>query len=359
MIPLILALDACPHIENTVCVTAQHREMLDQMLNAFNIKPHYDLNLMKAGQTLSDIACRVLKGLEGILREAGPDILFVHGDTLTTFASSLAAFFAFNHNEKRLLLGHVEAGLRSYDKFRPYPEEINRKLTTVLSDYHFAPTQTAREHLLKENIPGESIFVTGNTAVDLLKYTVKADYRFNDETLNKLDFGRRVVTMTAHRSENLGRPLESICRAVNRLTHDFEDITVVWPMHMNPAVTGVARAELAKNPRVVLTSPADVFDMHNLMSRSYMVLTDSGGIQEEAPGLNKPTVVLRDVTERPEGVQAGTLVIAGVEEESIYKTAADILTDGELHKRMASAQNPYGDGNAAQRIVQALLGIFK
>jgi UDP-N-acetylglucosamine 2-epimerase (non-hydrolysing) len=249
----------------------------------------------------------------------------------------------------------VEAGLRSYDKLRPYPEEINRRLTTVLADFHLAPTQTARKQLLAESIPTDTIFVTGNTAVDLLKHTVKKDYRFLDDKLNRLDFGRRIVAMTAHRRENWGIPMQSICRAVNRLTRDFEDITVVWPMHPNPTVWQTAQSVLSDNPNVVLTRAADVFDMHNLMSRSYMVLTDSGGIQEEAPGLGKPTVVLREVTERPEGIEAGTLILAGVEEEGIYQTAASVLTDRDLYNRMAHARNPYGDGQAGERIVQALL----
>lgn len=349
MVPLHLAMEKCPQIEACVCVTAQHRELLDGVLAPFGVTPRYDLNIMTAGQTLSDITNRVLNGLQEILREAEPDLLLVHGDTTTTFAASLAAFYS------RLRIGHVEAGLRSYDKYQPYPEEMNRKLTTALADLHFAPTTDAREKLLAENVSDEKIFVTGNTAIDMMKYTVNPGHEFLCEKLNGLDFQKRIILMTAHRRENLGEPMENICRAAAKIIDEFPDTLLVWPVHPNPAVTKPAHEILGGKERVVLIDPVDVRDLHNLMGRSYLVLTDSGGLQEEAPALDKPVIVLREVTERPEGLKAGTLVLAGTEEKAIHEAAAELLTDAKKYARMAATPNPFGDGNASERIVQAIL----
>lgn len=352
MTPLVLSLNQCEQIDNTVCITAQHRELIDQVLTPFSIKPAYDLNIMKPGQSLSDVTCRVLKGLEEVIRETKPDILLVHGDTTTTFTASLAAFYA------HIRVGHVEAGLRSHDKYKPFPEEINRKLTTVLSDLFFAPTGSSKENLLRENIPSSSIYVTGNTSVDFLRYTLQPDYVFHNDILNQIDFNRRVIVMTAHRRESWGEPLLNIDRAAARLANDFEDVTLVYAMHPNPEVTVPARKILSGLPRVILTDALDVFDLHNLMKRSYMILSDSGGLQDEAPALHKPMVIMREVTERPEGLQAGILTLAGIQEESIYQEAASLLTDAGRYNAMASARNPFGDGHACERIIQALLFSF-
>jgi len=349
MVPLHLALAAHPSIDASICVTAQHRGLLDQVLAPFKIKPQYDLDIMTAGQTLYDITSKVLLGLRDVLAQAKPDLLLVHGDTTTTFAASLAAFYA------RVRVGHVEAGLRSYDKFQPYPEEMNRKLTTALADLHFAPTEDARAKLLAENVPDETIYVTGNTAIDMMKYTVAEGQKFINETLNGLDFTKRIILMTAHRRENLGEPMANICRGVAQVLVAFPDTLLVWPVHPNPAVTGPARAFLGGNDRVRLVDPLDVRDLHRLMARSYLVLTDSGGLQEEAPSLNVPVIVLREVTERPEGLKAGTLVLAGTEVDSIVNAATTLLTDREKYKKMANTPNPFGDGHASQRIVDAIL----
>jgi UDP-N-acetylglucosamine 2-epimerase (non-hydrolysing) len=352
MIPLVLALAERAKsgaLESRVCVTAQHREMLDMSLTPFGIKPDADLNIMTAGQSQGDVVSRVLAGLAPVIGDYRPDILLVHGDTTTTFAAALAAFHA------KVAVGHVEAGLRSYDKYRPYPEEMNRKLTTALTDLHFAPTETAREYLLKENVPGASVFVTGNTAVDMLAHTVSEGYCFQNDALNRLDFGKRIVLMTAHRRENMGPPMEAICRAAGRLAADFTDIQILWPMHLNGAGRAESQKYLAHLPNVLLTQALGIFDMHNIMKRSYLILSDSGGIQEEAPSFNVPVVVLREVTERPEGLAAGTLVLAGVEEESIYKAVAHLLTDAQARGEMAAVSNPFGDGKASGRIIDAIL----
>jgi len=352
MVPLHLALDKHPEIEASICVTAQHRGLLDQVLEPFNIKPQYDLNIMTAGQTLSDITTRVLIGLQDVLKQASPDLLLVHGDTTTTFAASLAAFYS------QMRVGHVEAGLRSYDKYQPYPEEMNRKLTTAIADLHFAPTPDAKEKLLKENIIAKSIYVTGNTAIDMMKYTANSQHTFINESLNTLDYSKRIILMTAHRRENLGEPMENICRAVAKIIDDFPDTLLVWPVHPNPAVTKPAHDFLGKKDRVMLIDPIDVRDLHNLMGRSHLVLTDSGGLQEEAPTLDKPVIVLREVTERPEGLKAGTLVLAGTKTDSIYDATATLLTDSQKYKQMANTPNPFGDGNASERIVQSILFDF-
>jgi len=352
MVPLHLALEKCSQIEPCVCVTAQHRELLDGVLAPFGITPQFDLNIMTAGQTLSDITNRVLNGLQKVLEESRPDLLLVHGDTTTTFAASLAAFYA------QIPIGHVEAGLRSGDKYQPYPEEINRKLTTALADLHFAPTNDARANLLAENVLADKIFVTGNTAIDMMKYTVNPAHDFICEKLNDLDFEKKIILMTAHRRENLGTPMENICRAAAKILDEFPDTFLVWPVHPNPAVSKPAHEILGGKERVLLTPPVDVRDLHNLMGRAYLVLTDSGGLQEEAPSLDKPVIVLRDVTERPEGLAAGTLVLAGTDETAIFSAASNLLTDEKKYARMASAPNPFGDGNASERIVQAILGSF-
>ncbi len=353
MAPLIKAMEKSEYIEPIICVTAQHRQMLDQVLDIFKIKPDYDLNIMKQKQTLTDITTRALIGLENVMKETRPDIILVHGDTTTTFAGALAAFYS------QIKIGHVEAGLRTYDKFQPFPEEMNRRLTGSIADLHFAPTKLAKEHLLKENIFADNIFITGNTAVDCLKTTIEKDYKFDLDVLNGIDYkNKRVITMTAHRRENLGMPLENICRAVYRLAEDNPDVYVVYAVHFNPLVQETAKKILGKHPRVILTDPIDMKDMHNLMNLSYFVMTDSGGLQEEVPSMGKPVLVLRNVTERPEGIEAGTLRLAGVDEENIYNEANILLKDEKIYKGMAEARNPFGDGYAAERIVQAILYHF-
>jgi len=352
MVPLVLALQNDPGIKSHLCVTAQHRELLDQVLDPMGIKPDFDLNIMTHGQSLADVTSKVLAGLGPIIAEVKPDILLVHGDTITTFAASLVAFFA------KVAVGHVEAGLRTYDKYRPYPEEVNRKLVTAVADLFFAPTGQAQENLLKENVPDKAIYVTGNTAIDFLKYAVKDDYIFERDALNRLDFTKRIILMTAHRQENLGQPMEAICRAALKLVNTFPDAQLVWPVHPNPAVTGPAQRILSGHERILLTEAVCPFDLINMMKRSYLLLTDSGGLQEEAPAFDLPTVVMREVTERPEGLAAGTLVLAGVDEASIYSHAERLMTDKALYNKMAQAQNPFGDGQASGRIVGAIKEFF-
>ncbi len=353
MAPLIKAMSKKDEIEQIVCVTAQHRQMLDQVLDIFKIKPDYDLNIMTKSQTLTDITTKALKGLEEVMKKESPDIVLVHGDTTTTFAGSLAAFYA------GIKVGHVEAGLRTYDKRQPFPEEMNRRLTGALADLHFAPTTLAKEHLLKENINEEQIFITGNTAVDCLKTTIKEDYIFSLDELNKIDYSnKRVITMTAHRRENLGEPLENICRAALKIVENYKDTEIVYAVHFNPAVQETAHRILGGHERIHLTDPIDMEDMHNLMNKSYLVMTDSGGLQEEVPSMGKPVIVLRNVTERPEGIKAGTLKLAGIEEENIYNTAAVLFDNKDEYSKMAKAKNPFGDGFAAERITEAILYSF-
>jgi UDP-N-acetylglucosamine 2-epimerase (non-hydrolysing) len=337
-------------IESIVTVTAQHREMLDQVLKIFEIRPDYDLNIMKDRQSLIDVTTRSLEGLNKVFQEVKPDIVLVHGDTTTTFVASLAAFY------NSIPIGHVEAGLRTWNKYSPYPEEMNRQLTGVLADLHFSPTSQSRENLLTENKPEESIFVTGNTAIDALKTTVKTNY--SHPVLDKLG-NDRLVLMTAHRRENTGKPMENMFRAIRRLVEQHDDIQVVYPVHMNPVVREIANRILGENNRIHLIEPLDVIDFHNFASRAYIILTDSGGVQEEAPSLGVPVLVLRDTTERPEGVKAGTLKLAGTEEETIFQLANELLSDKENHDSMAKASNPYGDGLASKRIVEAILYHFK
>ncbi len=351
MAPLVKALQQnTEQIDTVVTVTAQHREMLDQVLETFKIVPDYDLNIMKERQTLLDVATRGLEGLDQIMKEAKPDVVLVHGDTATTFVASLAAFY------NQVAIGHVEAGLRTWNKYSPYPEEMNRQLTGVLADIHFAPTEQAKENLLKENKEPNSIIVTGNTAIDALATTVADDY--THPVLEAIG-NDRMVLLTAHRRENLGEPMENMFRAIHRILEEHPDVQVVYPMHLNPAVRDTARAILESHERVHLIEPLEVFDFHNFASRSYMILTDSGGIQEEAPSLGKPVLVLRDTTERPEGIEAGTLKLAGIEEETIYDLTKELLTNSALYNQMAKASNPYGDGHASERIVEALIAFLE
>lgn len=353
MAPLVLELAGYKEFEPLVCVTAQHRQMLDQVLEIFGIKPDFDLNIMQDRQTLEGITIRALEGLSRVFEEVRPDIVLVHGDTSTTFVAGLAAFY------KKIKTGHVEAGLRTFDKYFPYPEEMNRKLTGVLADLHFAPTGTNRQNLLNEGVNADKIHVTGNTVIDALKTTVKKDYVFEDTKLGDIDFNsRRVICVTAHRRENLGEPLRNICRALKWIVDNYGDIEVVYPVHLNPAVREAVNEILGDMNRVHLINPLDVQDMHNLMSRSYMVMTDSGGLQEEAPALGKPVLVLRNETERPEAIQAGTVKLAGTDESRIKALAKGLIEDKEEYNRMARAVNPYGDGQASGRIAGALLYEF-
>jgi UDP-N-acetylglucosamine 2-epimerase (non-hydrolysing) len=337
-------------IESVVTVTAQHREMLDQVLKIFEIQPDYDLNIMKDRQSLIDVTTRSLEGLNKVFQEVKPDIVLVHGDTTTTFVASLAAFY------NSIPIGHVEAGLRTWNKYSPYPEEMNRQLTGVLADLHFSPTTQSKENLLVENKPAQSIFVTGNTAIDALKTTVKTHY--SHPVLDKLS-NDRLVLMTAHRRENTGKPMENMFHAIRRLVEKHDDIQVVYPVHMNPVVREIANRILGENTRIHLIEPLDVIDFHNFASRAYLILTDSGGVQEEAPSLGVPVLVLRDTTERPEGVKAGTLKLAGTDEETIYQLADELLSNAAAHDLMAQASNPYGDGMASKRIVEAILYHFQ
>lgn len=353
MAPLALELKKYDEIESVVCVTAQHREMLDQVLDIFKIKPDYDLDIMKSRQTLIGITTRVLEGLDEVIKEAKPDIVLVHGDTSTTFVGALAAFY------NQVKVGHVEAGLRTYDKYSPFPEEMNRCLTGRIADLHFSPTQQNRENLLRENISDDNIFITGNTVIDALKTTVKEDYKFSDDTLNNLDFAkRRVIIVTAHRRENLGEPLENICNALKEIVTLYDDVELVYPVHLNPAVRETVFSILGGLDRVHLIDPLTVDELHNAMARSFMVMTDSGGIQEEAPALAKPVLVLRKETERPEAVAAGTVKIAGIVKDDIVAMAKDLLDNEDSYNKMAHAANPYGDGEASRRTVEAILYAF-
>ncbi len=353
MAPLVKELEKNEKIQSIVTVTAQHREMLDQVLEIFDIKPDYDLNIMKQGQTLADITTRALNGLDTVIKEAKPDIILVHGDTSTTFAGALAAFY------NQVKIGHVEAGLRTYDKYSPYPEEMNRKLTGAMTDFHFSPTISNKQNLLKENVDETTIYITGNTVIDALKTTVKDEYVFADKTLNSLDFeGKKIILMTAHRRENLGKPLEDICTAAKNIIMSHPDAELVYPMHLNPKVRDTATSILGGMDRVHLIDPLDVQELHNAMKRCYLVMTDSGGLQEEAPSLGKPVIVLRNETERPEAVEAGTVLMGGVNRENIETLANMLLTDKAAYEKIAKTANPYGDGKASERIVQAILYAF-
>lgn len=350
MAPLVLELQKYPEaFESIVTVTAQHRQMLDQVLSIFGITPDYDLNIMKERQTLVDVTTRGLEGLDKVMKEVKPDIVLVHGDTTTTFIASLAAFY------NQIVVGHVEAGLRTWNKYSPYPEEMNRQLTGVIADLHFSPTTESAENLRQENKQEESIFITGNTAIDALKTTVKEEY--HHEILSKLG-DDRLILLTAHRRENLGEPMRNMFRAVKRIVEEQKDVQVIYPVHLNPVVREIADEILGDDPRIHLIEPLDVIDFHNFASRAYLILTDSGGVQEEAPSLGVPVLVLRDTTERPEGIEAGTLKLAGVEEETIYQLATELLTDKAAYEKMAKAVNPYGDGEASHRICEAIRYYF-
>ena len=351
MCPLVLEMGKYPdYIEPIVAVTAQHREMLDQVLELFNVKPDYDLNIMASGQTLYDITTKALNGLKEVIEEAKPDMVLVHGDTTTTFAGALAAFYA------QVPVGHVEAGLRTGNKYSPYPEEMNRKLTGSIADMHFAPTSTSKANLLKENVNPETILVTGNTVIDALETTVKADYEFADAEFNKIFArGNRLILMTTHRRENIGEPMRNVYKALRKVLETHADVEAVFPVHKNPKVREIVQEELGGLDRVHLIEPMDYEPFANLMGKVDIVLTDSGGIQEEAPALGKPVLVLRDTTERPEAVDAGTVKLIGTEYEDVLRETNLLLDDAEHYKKMAEATNPYGDGKACERIIRAIL----
>ena len=351
MAPIVLELQKHPDtIVPVVAVTAQHREMLDQVLNLFQIKPDHDLNIMAAGQTLFDITTRAMMGLDKVLTEEKPDIVLVHGDTTTTFAGALAAYY------HQTAVGHVEAGLRTHNKYSPFPEEMNRRLTGCIADLNFAPTSTSEANLLAENVPPESIFVTGNTVIDALHHTVRDDFDFQEESLKDVDFqNKRIILVTTHRRENLGEPMRHVYKALKQLTEEFDDVEVVFPVHKNPKVREVVNEELGGLAKVHLIDPLDYEPFANLMHRAHLILTDSGGVQEEAPALGKPVLVLRDTTERPEAVDAGTVKLIGTDRERVYEEAKKLLTDKAEYSRMAESVNPYGDGKAAARIIQAIL----
>ncbi|HAQ7626393.1 non-hydrolyzing UDP-N-acetylglucosamine 2-epimerase [Enterococcus faecium] len=345
MAPLIKAIENDERFESIVTVTAQHRQMLDQVMDIFDLKADYDLNIMKDGQTLTDVTSRVIKELDSVLVEAKPDIILVHGDTTTTFAASIAGFY------HQIKIGHVEAGLRTWNKYSPFPEEMNRQLTDTLADIYFAPTGMSKSNLLKEGRSEESIFITGNTAIDAMKYTIKKNY--SNELLDNL-VGKRIILVTMHRRENLGQPMTNVFKAINRLVEKFEDVHIVFPMHKNPKVRKNAEETFNDSEQVHLIEPLDVIDFQNFSNNSYMILSDSGGVQEEAPSLGVPVLVLRDTTERPEGIEVGTLKLVGTEEDKVFEEATLLLSDKEEYEKMSQASNPYGDGNASERILDAI-----
>ena len=352
MCPLVLKLQEDPRIESIVCLTGQHRQMLDQVMEVFGVTADYDLNIMRPQQTLTTITTDVLINMEDVLKECKPDIVLVHGDTTTSTAAALAAFY------QQIPVGHVEAGLRTFNKYSPYPEEMNRTLTGRIASYHFAPTKLNESNLLNEGVT-ENVFITGNTVIDAFQTTVRDDFEFTTPELKGIgDHPGRLILMTAHRRENLGEPLENICKAVKRIIEDYEDIKVVYPVHLNPKVRNTVFGILGDTDRAVLIDPIDVEEMHNLMARSYMVMTDSGGLQEEAPSCGVPVLVLRTETERPEAVEAGTVKVVGVDEDTIYREAEELLTNPDSYDRMAKAVNPYGDGHASERIVARIIEAF-
>ncbi|CDB29099.1 MAG: UDP-N-acetylglucosamine 2-epimerase (non-hydrolyzing) [Oscillospiraceae bacterium] len=352
MAPLVQELASRPEFESLCCLTGQHRQMLDSVMEIFHLKAQYDLDIMERQQTLSSITTKTLLGMERVLTEAEPDLILVHGDTSTTFAGALAAFY------HKVPVGHVEAGLRTYDKYSPFPEEMNRTLVGDIATLHFAPTRANAENLRRESVQGE-IFITGNTVIDAMKTTVRPDFVFEDETLNRLDFPeKQVITLTCHRRENYGAPMEAILTAVRTIVEENPNVEVVYPVHLSPVVQDCAHRLLGDHPRIHLIAPLDVAQMHNLMARSYLVLTDSGGLQEEAPALGKPVLVLRRETERPEAIAAGTAKLAGVETEPIVALTQELLQGGEAYARMAHAVNPYGDGKACGRIADAIAWHF-
>ena len=351
MAPVVLELKKYPDlITPIVAVTAQHRDMLDQVLNLFNIKPDYDLNIMAQGQTLFDITTKAMNGLNEVLSKEKPDIVLVHGDTTTTFAGALAAYY------HETAVGHVEAGLRTYNKYSPFPEEMNRKLTGAIADLHFAPTDTASSNLKAEGTKEDKIFVTGNTVIDALHKTVTDDFKFDDEKLENIDYeNKRIILVTTHRRENLGEPMRHVYKALKDIVNEFDDVEIVFPVHKNPKVREVVNEELGNIEAVHLIDPLDYEPFANLMHRAFLVLTDSGGIQEEAPSLGKPVLVLRDTTERPEAVKAGTVKLIGTERQKVYEETKYLLTDHDEYQRMANTCNPYGDGKASKRIIEAIL----
>lgn len=351
MAPVVLELKKYPDlITPIVAVTAQHRDMLDQVLNLFNIKPDYDLNIMAQGQTLFDITTKAMNGLNEVLSKEKPDIVLVHGDTTTTFAGALAAYY------HETAVGHVEAGLRTYNKYSPFPEEMNRKLTGAIADLHFAPTDTASGNLKAEGTKEDKIFVTGNTVIDALHKTVTDDFKFDDEKLANIDYeNKRIILVTTHRRENLGEPMRHVYKALKDIVNEFDDVEIVFPVHKNPKVREVVNEELGNIKAVHLIDPLDYEPFANLMHRAFLVLTDSGGIQEEAPSLGKPVLVLRDTTERPEAVKAGTVKLIGTERQKVYEETKYLLTDHDEYQRMANTCNPYGDGKASKRIIEAIL----
>lgn len=349
MAPLVKELESRAEIESICCITAQHREMLDDVLRLFRITPDYDLDIMQAQQSLYTITSKCLLGLEQVFSREKPDLVLVHGDTSTTFSGALAAFY------QKIAVGHVEAGLRTWDRYSPFPEEMNRTLVGDLAELHFAPTKANRDNLLAEGIQ-DGIFITGNTVIDALKTTVQPDYRFRTQLLNELDYtGRQIILVTCHRRENYGQPMTNIMKALRRLAEDFPQAELVYPVHLSPVVRQAAQTYLAGHPRIHLIDPLTPDEMHNLMARSAFVMTDSGGLQEEAPALGRPVLVLRRETERPEAVAAGTVLLAGTEEENVYAQGARLLTDQTAYDQMAHAVNPYGDGQACRRIADAIL----
>ena len=350
MAPLVKELEKRKEIESIVCVTAQHREMLDQVLKVFDIKPDYDLNIMKQGQTLSEITSRVLLGLEEVIKEVKPNIILVHGDTTTTFAGALAAFY------NNIDIGHVEAGLRTWNKYSPFPEEMNRQMVDCMTDMYFAPTEVSKNNLLIQGINEDKIYITGNTAIDAMKYTV------NDNYYNEIfDWvgEDKLILLTAHRRENLGEPMRNIFNAVKRLVIEVPNIKVVYPIHLNPNIRKIADEVIGNNDKIKIIEPLEVFDFHNFINKSYLILTDSGGIQEEAPSLGKPVLVLRDTTERPEGISAGTLKLVGTDENNIYNETIKLLLDNNEYLKMSKANNPYGDGFASQKIVDKIINKYQ
>ena len=351
MAPLVLELQKqSQRFEAITTVSAQHREMLDQVLDIFHIKPDYDLNIMHARQTLTDITSNVLINLDKILKEAKPDIVLVHGDTTTTFAASVAAFY------NQIPIGHVEAGLRTWEKYSPYPEEMNRQMTDAMTDLYFAPTNQSKANLLKENHKEDNIYITGNTAIDALKQTVDKEY--HHDILDKVSPDNKLILLTMHRRENQGEPMRRVFKVIREVVESREDVEVIYPVHLSPAVQEAAKEILGNTERIHLISPLDVVDFHNLAARSYFIMTDSGGVQEEAPSLGKPVLVLRDKTERPEGVEAGTLKLVGTESEKVKKEIEELLDNDAEYQRMAQAKNPYGDGKASERILDAIAYYF-
>ena len=351
MAPLVQQLARSEHFESICCLTGQHRQMLDSVMEIFHLHADYDLDIMERSQTLSTITTKTLLGMEKVIAEAKPDLILVHGDTTTAFAGALSAFY------QKVPVGHVEAGLRTFDKYSPYPEEMNRNLIGKIADLHFSPTLSNAENLRREHMAGE-IFITGNTVIDAMKTTVREDFTFSDERLNQLDFSRRVIVMTCHRRENYGEPMAAIMRAVRKLAEAHPEVTVVYPVHLSPVVQQAAHSGLDGLSNVLLIDPIDVEQMHNLMARAYLVLTDSGGLQEEAPALGKPVLVMRRETERPEAIAAGTARLAGVEEQTIVSMTEELLESPTAYEKMAKAVNPYGDGNACARIEQAIAWYF-